>query len=391
MSGTEQRKEDHTYIYHTPSSSYNYPNKPYEPFPLKPSKKAKSKRRKKIRICLISTFIILAFGLFLSYRYIPSVKQFIIRNFYEADKYYLYTEKTNLKKGIASLYDYTPQAEVSSKDNTCISNSYRILSKDTNFLTFDYLQNNNKQYLFFPQISELYIDITELIRLLTTLSDEYNTTELLDRYVGSFIENMTKYSTISLDKDTTLDLSAYIEYPTTEFTLSTYFFDKFTVSITEKDVITLLLSLIDLLKTDQEFIELVEVTGVDSYYYQAALSYITVELKNYTPDNKTPLIQMEVYSHMGDILARNITFGKEGFYKITCVRLPYEASDYLMLNDSQFISIMDKEQVKKYMENSSITSVLDTFATQFSLSINKDEFSNSFLSFLDEYIYRLVP
>ncbi len=392
MSDTQQRNEDQTYIYYTPSSAYNYPNKPYEPFPLKPSEKPMNKRKKKMLICLIITFLIIAIGLFLSYRYLPSVKHFVTRNFYGADKYYLYTESTNLKKGIASLYDYTSQSSISTKDkNPSILNSYRMLSKDINLLNIEYLQDNNRQYLLFPQISEQYIDITEILRLFTTLSDEYNTTEILDRYVGSFIENITKYSRIHLEKDTTLDLSAYTEYPTTESPLSTYIFDEFTVSITEKDVNTILLTLIDLLKEDQEFIELVEVTGVDSYYFQAALSYIKAELQNYKPDSKTPLIEMEVYTHMGDILARNINFGKEGLYKITCVSSPYESSDLLTLNESQIISIMDKEQLKKYMENSSIASVLDTLATQFSLSINKDEFSNSFLFFLIEYIYRLVP
>ncbi len=581
MTDTNQSNSETPYIYHTPSSSYNYPNKPYEPFPQEKPKKLKNEHRYKL-IGVVTLGIVLVFlGLFLSYKYIPSVQRFIIMNFNGTDKYYLYIENDNLKETISSLSQILeesciaaknlPDASVPLKGSIDLNidsgllkqagkpmhlglsftydtkkdlshTSWKLFSEGTDLLAFDYLQNTKNKYLLFPQLGQQYIDITKLLSVFISNTEDFNVTgdpssssmtssylnnqelfinlfrtldkgmlcNLLDRYGNSLLDGLSQYSTIDLVKGVNLDLSQYIPDEDDKSKALTLFCDEFTISITEQDALTILQNLIELLKNDKELMQLVEASGVDSFYFKAAIAYISVELQSQKSSNKEPLVKMKVYTHKNDIVFRQIDFGKEAAYQLIlssyesgdyhflythfqnkgnssedlslCITYnlgklgaygvgyatifddtlfikinnlsykgnkysalpigaltimvedsstasgwsdtvityegtqekdtqkasilfnnktrnlinlnfifePYESDGFLMPGENAtIISSMDRMQMKQYLENSSIQSVLDSFNSQFSITIDKEDLILSFLTFLDQNVYSL--
>lgn len=395
MADTDPRNTEQSYVYHTPASSYNYPNKPFEPFPQKEPIHPKKKHTYRIPICIVSILLILGIGLFLSYRYIPSVKRFVYKNILSTEKYYLYMENTNLKNDLSAINDFSEETGMeftgTNRSSTPVQGSINLLINSelyemqsnihnyhlaytyeptkehsrtsmvfsydkTDLLSVDFLENDKKQYLLFPELSDSYVDITDLLRLLTSSSENASSEEspgsssltssylnneellinllstidddmlvkFLDRYSTSFIEDVSKYSNITLDEDVSLDLSRYNKNTKENFS-PTLECDKFTVSITTDAAITILQNLLSLVRTDDDVVQLVEAAGVDSFYFYSALTYISVQLETYKTYNSQPFITMELYTNGNDIVCRNMHFDLENPYEF--VLCSYEDTD----------------------------------------------------------------
>lgn len=395
MADTDPRNTEQSYVYHTPTSSYNYPNKPFEPFPQKEPKHIKKKHAFRIPICIVSILLILALGLFLSYQTIPSVKRFVYKNFLGTEKYYLYMESTNLKKNLASIrgiskgtnitypgtnrsstplqgsvdlmlnsalnesnddihnfrFDYTYEP---TKEN---SRTSMVFSYDTiDLLSLDLLENDQKQYLLFPQLSDTFVDITDLLQLLASNSDNIDFNEspdsssltssylnnqeliinllntinddmfskFLKRYGTRFIEDVAKYSQITLKENVPLDLTQYTK-DSKENISSTLDCEQFNVSITTNDAINIVQNLLSLVRTDEDIIQVVEAAGVDSFYFHSALTYISVQLEALKKSNSRPIITMELYTYGNAIVYRNMQFGHQNPYEF--VLCSYEKED----------------------------------------------------------------
>ncbi len=405
---TEHNNNEDMYVYHTPSTSYDYPNKPYEPFPGKrPDTPSKNKKHKVILGVSIG-LILLCLGLFLSYLCIPSVKRFVYRNLLSTDKYYFYIESNNIKDMVSSLDNMSDEKGIIRSKNNTLKTSLKgsvdvdldsslwgvesnkhyyglgftyepnqdtshinisCSAEHTDLLSFDYFENETQCILRFPELSSTSIDITPLLQYLGSVPDDLGLTEspssssvtssylnnqelissmlqaiddqtiidLVDRYGSSFVDAISKYSTIDLEENTSLHLTDYMHESIKQSDSFNLTCDKFTITLTEDNTIDVIQELLALVRTDSNIEALVKAAGVDPFYFTTTLSYVQYALESLKTGSTDSLIMMDVYVKGDNVVFRDIKIKNKDPYQI--ILSNYTDKDvsfyYLSLGDTE--------------------------------------------------------